>query len=491
MRNGRIGASLAMLAMLSACGGDSGAVSGSTGGTPGVSTPTTGTTTPTTVAGCSLRERQDWAAAQLREWYLFPETLPASLDPTPYTTVDAYIDALTATARGQRRDRYFTYLTSIKEEDAYYEAGSNAGFGFRLGIDGSGRRAYVIESFEGGAALAAQVDRGAEIVAIGTNANNLRTVSAIFAAEGSAGVSTALGPDTVGTSRVLQIRDAQGTRDITLTKTDFALLPVSSRYGAKVIADGGRNYGYINLRTFISTADPALRAAFASFRAQNVTDIVIDLRYNGGGLISIAELMTDLLGRNRATSEVSSYTTFRTEKSANNTTRFFAPQPESIAPTRVAFIGTGGTASASELVINAMIPYLHSAAGLIGTNTYGKPVGQIGLDRAACDDRLRVVALSTQNAARQGAYYDGLAGTVEASCRAEDDIRYPLGDPREASTRQAIDFLAGRSCLPVTATAATASARTSTPTPTTDLPTRALLIPDHPTTPQREVPGLY
>ena len=127
--------------------------------------------------------------------------------------------------------------------------------------------------------------------------------------------------------------------------------------------------------------------------------------------------MTDLLGRNRATSEVSSYTTFRTEKSANNTTRFFAPQPKSIAPTRVAFIGTGGTASASELVINAMIPYLHSAAGLIGTNTYGKPVGQIGLDRAACDDRLRVVALSTQNAARQGAYYDGLAGTVEASCR--------------------------------------------------------------------------
>ena len=102
-----------------------------------------------------------------------------------------------------------------------------------------------------------------------------------------------------------------------------------------------------------------------------------------------------------------------------------------------------------------------------------------------------MVALSTQNAARQGAYYDGLAGTVEASCRAEDDIRYPLGDPREASTRQAIDFLAGRSCLPVTATAATASARTSTPTPTTDLPTRALLIPDHPSTPQREVPGLY
>ena len=493
MRNRRIGASLALLALLASCGGDSMLASApaGTGAGTGATTGSTATPTPTASTGCSLRERQDWAAAQLREWYLFPETLPASLDPTPYTTVDGYIDALTATARSQRRDRYFTYLTSIRDEDAYYQAGENAGFGFRLGIDGTARRAFIIESFEGGAALAAQIDRGAEIVAIGTSAATLRTVSAIFAAEGGAGVSAALGPNSVGTSRVLQISDAQGTRTVTLAKTDFALLPVSTRYGAKVITDGGRNYGYLNLRTFISTADPALRAAFAGFRAQNVTDIVIDLRYNGGGLISIAELMTDLLGRNRATSEVSSYTTFRTEKSANNTTRFFAPQPESIAPTRVAFIGTGGTASASELVINAMIPYLHSAAGLIGTNTYGKPVGQIGLDRAACDDRLRVVALSTQNAARQGAYYDGLAGTVEASCRAEDDIRYPLGDPREASTRQAIDFLAGRSCLPVTATAATASARTSTPTPTTDLPTRALLIPDHPTTPQREVPGLY
>jgi len=227
----RIGAALGVLAMLSACGGGgSGSVLGG-GGSGGVSpTPSVSPTpTPTGTAGCSLRERQDWALAQLREWYLFPETLPASLDPTPYTTVDGYIDALTATARGQRRDRYFTYLTSIRDEDAYYQAGENAGFGFRLGIDGTARRAFIIESFEGGAALAAQIDRGAEIVAIGTSAATLRTVSAIFAAEGGAGVSAALGPNSVGTSRVLQISDAQGTRTVTLAKTDFALLPVSTR----------------------------------------------------------------------------------------------------------------------------------------------------------------------------------------------------------------------------------------------------------------------
>ncbi|WP_082463422.1 S41 family peptidase [Sphingomonas sp. Leaf34] len=472
----RTGAILAMAAMLSGCGGsDSSNVS--TGG----STPSP---TPTASTGCSLRERQDWATSQLREWYLFPDTLPATLSPASYTTVDDYIDALTATARAQRKDRFFTYLTSIKEEDAYYASGSSAGFGLRFALDQTGRRLFAAEAFEGAPGLAAGIDRGTEIVAIGTTSANLRTVNAIIAAEGTAGLTTALGPDTVGTARVMQINDAAGTRTVTVTKSDFSLLPISTRYGAKIIQDGGQSVGYINLRTFIKTAEPALKTAFADFRAKGVTRVIIDLRYNGGGLIETAEYLGDLLGGARSTSEVFDYVTFRTEKASNNTTRFFAPQAESIAPTRIAFIGTGGTASASELVINAFTPYLHTNAGLIGTNTYGKPVGQIALDKDACDDRLRVVALATQNAARNGNYYDGLVSTVEASCQASDEIAYQLGDPLESSTRQALNFLAGRSCTPITGDASARSLRTST--------TRQdLLIPDRPGTAQRDVPGLF
>ena len=472
----RTGAILAMAAMLSGCGGsDSGNIS--TGG----STPSP---TPTASTGCSLRERQDWAASQLREWYLFPDTLPATLSPAAYTTVDDYIDALTATARAQRKDRFFTYLTSIKAEDAYYASGSSAGFGLRFALDQSGRRLFAAEAFEGAPGLAAGIDRGTEIVAIGTTSTNLRTVSAIIAAEGTAGLTNALGPDTVGTARVMQVSDAAGTRTVTVTKADFSLLPVSTRYGAKIIQDGGQSVGYINLRTFIRTAEPALKTAFADFRAKGVTRVIIDLRYNGGGLIETAEYLGDLLGGARSTSEVFDYVTFRTEKASNNTTRFFAPKAESIAPTRIAFIGTGGTASASELVINAFTPYLHTNAGLIGTNTYGKPVGQIALDKEACDDRLRVVALATQNAARNGNYYDGLASTVEASCQASDEIAYQLGDPLESSTRQALNFLAGRSCTPITGDASARSLRTSTAR-------QDLLIPDRPGTAQRDVPGLF
>ena len=206
-----------------------------------------------------MLDRQNWASAQIREWYLFPETLPAkSRSGALSRTVDAYIDALTANARALRRDRFFTYLTSIAEENAFLGSGSSAGFGIRLSSDAVARRVFVAEAFEGAPALAAGIDRGAEIVAIGTNTANLRTVDAIIAAEGMAGVTNALGPSTAGTTRVLRIADAAGTRELNVAKADYSLTPVSSRYGARIINDGGRQVGYVNLRTFITTADPAL-----------------------------------------------------------------------------------------------------------------------------------------------------------------------------------------------------------------------------------------
>jgi C-terminal processing protease CtpA/Prc len=424
----------------------------------------------------------------MNEWYLFPETLPAGLSPTGFSTVDSYLDALTATARSQGRDRYFTYITSIKEENAFYNSGSSAGFGFRLSYDTPGRRVLVAETFEGTTALGANIDRGTEILAIGTSAGNLQLVTDLMAAGGAQSVVNALGPNDPGVTRVLRVRDVNGTtREVTISKTDYTLTPVSSRYGAKIIDDNGRKVGYVNLRTFISTADPALRNAFAQFKAQGVTQLIVDFRYNGGGLVSIAELVGDLMGANRSTSEVLSYTAFRPSKSQFDEVRNFQPKTESIAPTRVAFIGMGGTASASELVINAFIPYLGNNMALVGGNTYGKPVGQIALDRSACDDRLRVVAFATQNSLRQGDYFQGLAKKVAQTCQAGDDLTKPLGDPQEASVARALDFLAGRSCAPI----ASDGARTQSIDRVGVAPQLDLLGPERPSTIQREVPGSF
>jgi C-terminal processing protease CtpA/Prc len=483
MKYRRSGAWLSVVALLSACGGGGGGGSGSPPSAGPIGSPAP-TPSPSPTATCSLRARQDWVLAQMREWYLFPETLPANLDPAPFTTVQAYIDALTATARAQRRDRFFTYITSIAEENAFFNSGSTAGFGIRLSYDTAGRRLFVAEAYEGAPALAAGIDRGTEIVAIGTTTSNLRNVSDIFAAEGAQGVSNALGPSTPGTTRVLRVTDAAGTRTLTVAKADFTIPPVSPRYGARILEDGAKRVGYVNLRTFINTADPALRDAFASFRAQNITEVIVDFRYNGGGLVSIANLTGDLLGGNRNPAEVFSATTFRPEKSSNNSTRNFQPKPQSVPSTKIAFIGTSATASASELVINSFVPYLRANAALVGSNTFGKPVGQIALDREQCDDRLRVVAFKTVNAAGQGEYFDGLASTVEASCQAGDDLGRQLGDPQEASTRSALDFLAGRSCTRISSGISAQSARVSEPR-------LEPLMPERPSTAQRELPGLF
>jgi carboxyl-terminal processing protease len=483
VRHKRFSASVAILALLSACGGGGG--TGGGGGDTGVVTPPPTTPPPITGNGCSVRERQDWAAAQLNEWYLFPELLAQGVNPASHSTVQSFIDALVQPARAQSRDRFFTYITSIADENAFFQSGSSAGFGVRLSTDSTARRVFVAEAFEGAPALNAGIDRGTEIIAIGTSASDLRTVDAIIAAEGSAGVTQALGPSTVGLARLLRVRSPDGaTRDVSISKAEFTIPPVSPRYGARVIDDNGKKVAYVNLRTFIGPADPALRSAFSQFKAQGINEVIVDFRYNGGGLVSIAELMNNLLLGQRTTADVMGYTTFRPSKAANNETDFFRPQPESIASMKIAFIGTSSSASASELVMNAAIPYLRANTALIGGNTFGKPVGQIALDRSACDDRLRVVAFRTENAERQGDYYTGLASKFSATCRAGDDVTRQLGDPQEASVRAALDFLGGRQCTPIASSGITAQG-------VREVEQRELLTPAAPTTAQREVPGLF
>jgi len=480
MRASPIALTLCLAATLAACGGGDG---GSPGGGAIGNTPTPSPTpspTPTSTA-CSLSSRQDFAFAVIDEWYLFPDDVNRTVNKAAYSDLQTYIDALVAPARTLSKDRYFTYITSIAEEDAYFQQGTNAGFGIRLGLDPSGRL-FVLDSYEAGPAHGVGIDRGTEILAIGTTSSNLQTLTTVYASQGAAGINNLLGPNQVGVTRVMSIREASGvTREVTVTKQDYAIAPVSPDFGVRIIDDNGKKVGYLNLRTFIGTANDALIAAFDQFRAQGVTELVIDLRYNGGGLVSVAELFGDLMGAGR-TGQLFSRTTLRPSKSDYDEQRNFAPTASSIAPTRVAFITTGNSASASELIINAMRPYLGDNVAIIGTNTYGKPVGQFGFDKAECDDRLRVVAFKTDNADGEGDYFTGLAPVMSRTCRADDDIFAPMGDPAEASTRVALDFLAGRSCTSLSETGRTTAAARAT---------RELLRANRPSAAQWELPGLF
>lgn len=495
MKPARTALSLILALQLAACGGGGGSSSAPpTGGTPAPAPTPTPTPTP---SACSLGAQQDFADQVLNEWYLFPDLL-ATVNRASVTTLDAYLDARVAPARAQNRDRFFTFATSIAEENALINSGSSAGFGIRLSYDTANRRLFVVEAYEGASGFAAGLDRGSEITAIGTTASNLQTVSSLFASGGSQAVADALGPSTAGTTRVLRFTQPGGAVvERSITKSDFTITPLSSRYGALVLTDGSRRIGYINLRTFI-VADAAnqLRNAFATFASQGVRELIIDMRYNGGGLVSVADTFGDLMGAGRV-GQVWSREVLRASKSAQNETRLFRSEPNAIAPTKVAVITTGASASSSELVANSLIPYLGSNLALVGANSFGKPVGQFGFDLAACDLRIRAVAFQTVNASGQGEYYNGLASVMPNTCRAGDDLARPLGDPREASIAAALDFLAGRACTPIGGTSgSSASSGTGLPAGQAeriglDLPEREPLQPARPGTPQHELPGLY
>lgn len=492
MHTGRTALSFALAISLAACGGGGGSSNAPpTGG--GGPTPTP---TPSPMAsGCSLRAQQDFADSVLNEWYLFPNLL-ATANPANFNSVQSFLDARVAPARAQGRDQGFTFATSIAEETALINSGSSAGFGIRLAFDNAARRVFVVEAYEGANGLAAGLDRGSEITAIGTSSDNLQSVSSLMASGGAQAVVNALGPSTAGTARVLRFVQLGGAIiERSITKTNFALDPVSNRYGTLILNDGGRRVGYLNLRTFIvSDAAAQLRQAYGQFAAQGVTELIIDLRYNGGGLVSVAETMGDLMGAGR-TGQVFSRTVLRPSKASENTTRTFRTETNAVAPTRIAFITTSSSASASELIINAMLPYLGNNIALIGADTSGKPVGQFGFDLAACDLRVRAVTFQTLNAAGQGDYFFGLGPFVPNTCRAGDDLTRPFGDPTEASTAVALDFLAGRSCTAFGATATTARAAGSDAGQRTtaglDLPEREMLQPDQPNAAQFEIPGLY
>jgi hypothetical protein len=110
-------------------------------------------------------------------------------------------------------------------------------------------------------------------------------------------------------------------------------------------------------------------------------------------------------------------------------------------------------------------------------------VGQSAFDLAACDDRLRVVTLQIANADNQGEYFNGLASTVPNSCRANDNVAFQMGDPRETMTAVALDYLAGRSCTAIAGGPATTAAADETGLLAPELPDRSVA--------QHEVPGLF
>ncbi|HKX98915.1 MAG TPA: S41 family peptidase [Steroidobacteraceae bacterium] len=409
-------------ALIAACGG-----SGGEGGGP---------------SGCSAAREKRFVLDTAREWYLFRDQLPDGVDPDQYATAAELLDALTAEARADGKDRFFSYVTTRQADDAILQEGQFVGFGFRSHIEDG--RLWLTDVFEGSPAAAGGLTRGTEITHLDSGSGFVPMATVL---EEDPLLANAFGPATEGIERGMRFVPPGGTpAEAVFTKAVVTILPVPED-GVRVLALPANPtvaVGYVSLRTFTTTAEAPLREAYDGFRAQGIGYFIVDLRYNGGGLVRIAELIGDLNGQVRAGSDVYFHQLFNDAKSGRNTVRRFDPQDESVAPVRIAFITTGLTASASEIVINSLAPWAEVA--IVGEDTLGKPVGQSAFDASGCDLRLRLVAFRFTNSEDRGDYYDGLAAALPFACRAGDDLALRPGDPTEASTSEALAWLGSGAC---------------------------------------------
>ena len=463
-------ACLVIVASLTACGGGGGGDGGG-GFTP---------------AACSVGAEKSFVRDATNEWYLFPELLPAQVNTSQFADAQQLLDYMTATARAQGKDRHFSYVTTKEADSSFLQEGQFIGFGFRIRVDGD--RVYFMEAFENSPASEAGLGRGDELREINSGSGWV-PVPNLLATDPT--LSNAFGPAEVGVQRGFRFRKL-GTNTVieqTLTKRVVTIQPIPDD-GVQVLAlalpgNTSIDVGYVNLRSYISTAETPLRGAFRQFADRGIQNVVLDLRYNGGGLISVANLMGDLMGALRQPTDVYNNIRFRPSKSSADETRYFRPiSGTSVDAVNIAFITTGASASASELTVNAMKPWANVA--IVGTDTYGKPVGQSAFDLSSqCDIRLRLVTLRSTNADEEGDYYNGLASTLPGRfCSAADDLTRAMSDPAEGSTAEALYWLGNGACSSAIAGVPTAQK------PGIEVQSR-YPVPDRPTPAQVNLPGLY
>jgi C-terminal processing protease CtpA/Prc len=457
----------AVATLLAACGGGSG--DGSGGGTGG-----------STGNACGETARKQWVLDVTRDWYLFPDLLPAAVDPASYATAEELLDALTATARAQGKDRFFSYLTTKSAENSLLGEGQFVGFGFRSRTD-PGNRPFILDVFEGSPAADAGLQRGDEAIAVDQGSGFVLLSQSL--ADGTTSFTDLLGATDAGVQRGLRVLRNGQAIDVQMTKRTVTIDPVPDTFGTRILPLAGTTgVGYLNLRSYISSADPQLRAAFQDFRAQNLRDFIIDLRYNGGGLVSTAELIDNLLGGDRASTDVQYSIQHSAGKSSQDSTVRFQPQPQSVRPVRIAFLTTDATASASEININTLRSWVEVA--IVGSDTYGKPVGQLAFDLAnSCQDRLRLVTFRTLNADGAGDYYEGLASRMRFACAASDALGAPMGDPADNLTQAALQWIGTGACTSVISSLVEAQAKTS--------PSSRYPLSQNPSAVERWMPGVH
>jgi carboxyl-terminal processing protease len=430
--------------------------------------PTTGAPYPDQ-QGTTLDE-QNWLASWTNELYLWYDEVPYG-NPTSYLTALSYFDVLKTpnlTGTGKPKDRFhFTYPTPVWESLSQTDSQPGYGATWVLLTTTPPRSAVVAYTEPGSVATSAGValSRGAQILQVdGVDLVNDDTESGVDT------LNAGLFPATAGEVHVFVVRDLNSatTRTISMTSSNVTSTPVQN---VTTLAGG---VGYFVFNDHTASAEPQLISAVSQLKAANVSDLVLDLRYNGGGYLEVASELAYMIAGPTATGGK----TFELEKfnDKNPTTDPvthlpIAPMPFlqnaaglSTTPAGTAlphldlprvFVLTGpDTCSASESVMNSL-----RGAGVqviqIGSATCGKPYAFYPADN--CGTTYFSIQMQGVNNVGFGDYSDGFvaqngtttglaSGAIFPGCSVADDFTHSLGDPGETRLATALQYRTSGSC---------------------------------------------
>jgi len=389
---------------------------------------------------CSVAGQNATIKATMQDWYLFYPQLQNS-DPAAFADIQTFLDDLVANVIPVDR---FSYVWSQQEESDFQSA-TYAGFGFSFRVlpGNDVRLLQVFGEFPAELqtpASDAGLKRGFHITAINSVSTDEIIASRPAGTTEAEAISAAFGPPDVGLAGQLDYLDLQGVAGVANMTKEVIQFSTVALY--QVFNLNGKITGYLNFRSFANPSFAELSQAFQYFKAQGVTNMVMDLRYNGGGLVSVADYLGDLLLGNVVPGQVFYQMMYNDKKSANDTFGSVQQLADSLPGLeRIVYITTGGTASASELVLNGTLAYSPQVqTASVGATSYGKPVGSNGF--SFCDQVLRPVTFSVANALSSSDYFDGFTPT----CVADDNPDFAFGDPLEDSLAAALAWIDTGGC---------------------------------------------
>jgi carboxyl-terminal processing protease len=398
----------------------------------------TGSVHAQTPASCTVPGKNLYVRDRMTDIYFWSNQVPA-VDPVTFESPEAYLDAV----RYRPIDASYSYITDRAANTAFYSDSQFIGFGLSSAV--AGEEMHVLQVFPDSPAEEAGLARGHVIVSI-----NGRSIADLVA---SGQIDNAFGAAEIGVQASIVFRNQANERKTADMTKRLVTIPTVSM--TRVYDVAGRKVGYVFFRNFVQPSIAALDASFDELVAAGATELVLDLRYNGGGLISVAQHLASLIGGTRTEGQLlAEY--FHNERNAyRNQSIRFQSKPNALRLERLVVIGTRSTASASELIVNALRPFMPVV--IVGDRTYGKPVGQYQFE--FCDKMLAPVSFTLRNSRGEGDFFDGFA----PDCAAADDISRQLGDTREASLREALTVIHTGSCSAAASLAPRSRLQTSRP----------------------------